>query len=128
MNSQTLSADAPVAARPAETSSNDRFASGLNGDRRTRSASRHGSTSDAGTQIATLTAREREVCRLVAEGMTNKQVGYRLFVSPITVRHHLTSIFRKLSVQNRFELIVLSYRHELAVRSADSRPARPDAR
>jgi DNA-binding NarL/FixJ family response regulator len=64
--------------------------------------------------VATLTLREREVSVLVAEGMTNKQVGLRLFVSPVTVRHHLSSIFRKLRIANRFELIVFCYRHELA--------------
>ncbi len=66
--------------------------------------------------ISSLTRREREVSVLVAEkGLTNKQVGSKLFISPTTVRHHLNSIFGKLGISGRFELIVLCYRHHLVV-------------
>lgn len=52
-----------------------------------------------------LTQREREVVSLVSKGLKNKEVGERLFISETTVRHHLTTIFSKLEVRNRFELI-----------------------
>jgi len=64
--------------------------------------------------IATLTAREREVITLVGEGLRNKQIAQRLFISESTVRHHLTSIFSKLGVAERLELVIYAYRHGLA--------------
>jgi two-component system nitrate/nitrite response regulator NarL len=65
-------------------------------------------------RIASLTAREREVTQLVAEGLKNKEIAERLFVSDITVRHHLTSIFAKLNVQDRLALVLYAFRHGLA--------------
>lgn len=65
-------------------------------------------------KIVRLTAREREVVSLIGEGLRNKQVAERLFISEVTVRHHLTSIFNKLEVQDRFELAIYAYRHGLA--------------
>lgn len=51
-----------------------------------------------------LTPREEEVARLVAAGVTNREVAARLFLSPKTVERHLVNIFRKLEVRNRTEL------------------------
>jgi len=65
-------------------------------------------------KIASLTAREVEVIALLGEGLRNKQIGERLFVSETTVRHYLTSIFDKLGVSDRLELIVYAYKHGLA--------------
>ena len=65
-------------------------------------------------KIATLTNREREVIALVGEGIKNKEIASRLFISETTVRHHLTSIFDKLSVADRVELLIYAYRHGLA--------------
>ena len=65
--------------------------------------------------IRSLTFRERDVSVRVAEGMSNRQIGETLFISAVTVRHHLSSIFRKLEIGSRFELIVLCYRHRLIV-------------
>jgi DNA-binding NarL/FixJ family response regulator len=48
-----------------------------------------------------LTDREVDVLRLVARGLTNKEVGARLFVSPKTVQRHLESIFGKTGVRTR---------------------------
>lgn len=52
-----------------------------------------------------LTAAEREVVRLVGEGLTNPEVGRRLFISPRTVGHHLRHAFDKLGVRSRGALI-----------------------
>lgn len=66
------------------------------------------------TKIATLTEREREIVVLIGEGLKNKQIADRLFISAITVRHHLSSIFSKLDVADRFELAIYAFRHGLA--------------
>lgn len=65
-------------------------------------------------RIGSLTEREREVIALICEGLQNKLIGERLFISETTVRHHLTSIFDKLGVSNRLELVIYAYRHGLA--------------
>jgi DNA-binding CsgD family transcriptional regulator len=53
-----------------------------------------------------LTAREREVCRLVAAGATNREAAAALFLSPRTVEHHLRVAYRKLGVRSRSELVL----------------------
>jgi len=65
-------------------------------------------------RIATLTDREREVVALVGEGLKNRYIAERLFISEITVRHHVTSIVSKLGVSDRLELLIYAYRHKLA--------------
>ena len=65
-------------------------------------------------KIATLTNREREVIALIGEGIKNKEIAERLFISETTVRHHLTSIFAKLGVADRVELLIYAFRHGLA--------------
>jgi len=65
-------------------------------------------------KIARLTDREREVIELVGKGMRNQQIADKLCISVITVRHHLTSVFSKLEVGDRFELAIYSFRHGLA--------------
>lgn len=65
-------------------------------------------------KIARLTDREREVVELVGQGMRNQQIADKLCISVITVRHHLTSIFSKLEVGDRFELAIYAFKHGLA--------------
>ena len=60
-----------------------------------------------------ITKREREIIKLVAKGFKNKQIADQLHLSDITVRHHLTSIYSKLGVADRFELIVFAYNNSL---------------
>lgn len=64
-------------------------------------------------KIERLTRREREVIILVLEGLQNKQIAERLTISDTTVSHHLTSIFGKLGLANRFDLIIYAHRHGL---------------
>ena len=64
-------------------------------------------------KIAKLTAREREVITLIGEGLYNKQIAVRMSISEMTVSHHLTSIFAKLGLANRFDLVIYAYRHGL---------------
>jgi DNA-binding NarL/FixJ family response regulator len=70
-------------------------------------------TEDA-RKIDSLTAREREIISLVGRGMKNKEIANRLSISDITVRHHLTSIFCKLEVEDRQKLLILAHRNGLA--------------
>jgi DNA-binding NarL/FixJ family response regulator len=65
-------------------------------------------------KIAALSDREREVLLLISEGLKNKEIAERLFISEWTVRHHITSIFNKLDVSDRVDLILYSYRNGLA--------------
>ncbi len=64
-------------------------------------------------KIESLTPRERDVIALIGEGLKNKEIAKRLFLSETTVRHHLTSIFAKLEVDDRLELVIYAYRHGL---------------
>jgi DNA-binding NarL/FixJ family response regulator len=65
-------------------------------------------------RISTLTDREREVITLIAEGLKNKQIAERLFISQTTVTHHLSSIYAKLGVSDRLELVVYAFANKLA--------------
>ena len=56
-----------------------------------------------------LTRREQEIVELVTQGLQNKTIAERLSITHTTVRHHLTSIFEKLSVTNRLELMRYAY-------------------
>ncbi|CAN5792016.1 hypothetical protein BH23GEM8_BH23GEM8_03540 [soil metagenome] len=61
-------------------------------------------------RIASLTPREREVLELIAHGFDNPLIAKRLFLSPPTVRNHITRIFAKLGVRTRAETIVRARR------------------
>jgi RNA polymerase sigma factor (sigma-70 family) len=50
------------------------------------------------TKIASLTARERQIVALVTEGLDNKEIAERLFISESTASNHLTSILDKLQL------------------------------
>ena len=62
---------------------------------------------------AVLTSREREVLNLICRGMKNRAIADSLFITETTVRHHLTSIFEKLKVNSRLELVVHAYNEKL---------------
>jgi DNA-binding CsgD family transcriptional regulator len=51
-----------------------------------------------------LTPMENDVVRLVREGLGNKEIGVRLFISPRTVQTHLTHVYAKLGVTSRIQL------------------------
>ena len=61
--------------------------------------------------IKTLTKREMEILRLVAEGLTNEEIGKKIFISEKTVKTHLTNIFDKLKVNNRFKAALMLMGH-----------------
>ena len=71
------------------------------------------------TGWASLTPAEREVVRLVSEGLRNDAIARRLFIAPGTVKVHLSHIFAKLSITTRAELAAQAAAHDLTARSSD---------
>lgn len=61
----------------------------------------------ANETLQCLTKRELEILHLVAEGMTNEEIGKKVFISEKTVKTHLANIFDKLQVNNRFKAALL---------------------
>ncbi len=58
--------------------------------------------------VNTLTPREEEVLRLVSTGANNREISQKLFISELTVKMHLASIFRKLQVNDRTKAAILA--------------------
>jgi two-component system nitrate/nitrite response regulator NarL len=69
--------------------------------------------------ISILSDREREIVRLIGQGLKNRKISTLLCISETTVRHHLTSIYSKLGVSDRLELLVFAHRYGL-VKQLDS--------
>ena len=63
--------------------------------------------------VPRLSERERDVLALIAEGCDNAEIGRRLFVSPSTVKNHVSSVLEKLGVDNRVQAAVYATRHGL---------------
>jgi DNA-binding NarL/FixJ family response regulator len=59
--------------------------------------------------LAELTDREREITRLVAEGLTNAEIAGRLVISPLTAKTHVSNVLRKLGCRDRAALVALAY-------------------
>jgi DNA-binding NarL/FixJ family response regulator len=83
-----------------------------------RRLSRKGTTNVAARQGlrdqgAALSAREREIVGLIAQGFKNKEMAERLFISEQTVKNHLHNIFDKLGVSDRLELALYAIHHKL---------------
>ena len=64
--------------------------------------------------LAGLTAREREVVRLVSDGLSNDEIAERWVVSPATVRTHVSRAMAKLHARDRAQLVVIAFRNGLA--------------
>lgn len=60
-----------------------------------------------------LSEREHEVLKLVAEGLNNREIAAKLFISTSTVKFHLSNIIRKLGVETRAEAIVIAAKNNL---------------
>jgi len=67
------------------------------------------------TKIASLTAREREIIEVMTKQgrSTNKQIAVHLNMSEHTLRNHLSSIYSKLEVENRLELVMYAVKHHI---------------
>jgi len=71
---------------------------------------------DGGDRLAALTAREREVVRLVASGLSNEDIARELVISPLTAKTHITRAITKLAVRDRVQLVILAYEEGLVGR------------
>ncbi len=87
----------------------------------------HTSTPEA-QRATSLTARERQVVALAGEGLRNLEMADRLSISEVTVRNHLTAIFRKLKLSNRFQLALYAFKHGLSKLPATFGARRPASR
>jgi DNA-binding NarL/FixJ family response regulator len=64
-------------------------------------------------KIPSLTQREREVLRLLADGLSNEEIGKRLFISPETVRTHVRKAMAKLEADTRTQAVAIALRQSL---------------
>lgn len=67
----------------------------------------------SGNAQETITEREKQVVMLICKGLKNKDIAEKLFITETTVRHHLTSIFEKLKITSRLELVIYAFKHNL---------------
>ena len=68
-----------------------------------------------GRLLGELTDRERTILELVSQGLTNKEIATRLFLSEKTIKHYMTNILQKLQVRNRVEAALLATKDKAAL-------------
>jgi DNA-binding NarL/FixJ family response regulator len=66
---------------------------------------------EAGQTLASLTSRERQVLEALAQGLDNKAIGERLFISPETARTHVVKLLAKLNVESRLQAAIFAIRN-----------------
>ena len=74
-----------------------------------------------------LTTRELEILALIAGGLTNSEIGARLFISPLTCKSHVSRILTKLDARDRTQLVVIAYESGLVVPGRPHAPGVPSA-
>ena len=67
-----------------------------------------------------LTGREQEILRLIANGLSNVEIGHQLYISETTVKTHVTHILQKLGLRDRVQAVVLAYQTGLFEQQSSS--------
>jgi DNA-binding NarL/FixJ family response regulator len=76
-----------------------------------RATSSNGNDDETGAQLS---KREIEILRLMAEGKENKEIAQELYISPQTVKNHISNILTKLQIENRIQAAVYAVRNRIA--------------
>ncbi|MFB9270007.1 LuxR C-terminal-related transcriptional regulator [Bradyrhizobium erythrophlei] len=81
--------------------------------------------SNSDNALTVLTDRERQIMRLVSEGLSNKEIGRRLSIADGTIKVHLHNIFQKLEISNRTALAALAISQNDRAAPAQEKPPLP---
>ena len=64
-------------------------------------------------ESSNLTSREKEVLELIAEGLINREIAKKLYISEKTVKNHVSNIFKKLNVSDRTQAAIYAYKNNI---------------
>lgn len=77
--------------------------------------------------VASLTDREQEILRKMAQGLATEEIATALFISPVTVRNHIARILSKLDVHTKLAAVAFAYQHGLVASEMLELPTLPTA-
>ncbi|MFD9126614.1 response regulator [Kitasatospora sp. NPDC059571] len=83
-----------------------------------------GDTAPPAADLPRLTEREQEILALIGEGLTNRQIGQRLYLAEKTVKNHISRLLAKLGVERRVQAAVIATQAQAVHDQATARPAR----